>query len=70
MYLNALWTDKRERRRASGYALEVTYLTKQGSGGSDTKSSPNTPDQTTDDGQNFMAKELRDKLSETQVGAG
>ena len=57
-YLNALWRDERGWRGASEYALEVTYLTNQRASSSDTKAGPNAPDQTTNDGQNFMTKEL------------
>lgn len=68
MYLNALWWDERGREKASKYPLKVAYLTQQRASSSDCKSDPNTPNQAADDGQDFMAKELRDKLSETKRG--
>lgn len=52
--------------RAGEYALKVSYLTEQRPSCGDSKASPDTPDQTTDDGQNFVTKELRDKLSESE----
>jgi hypothetical protein len=57
-YLNALWRDERGWRGASEYALEVAYLANQRASGSDTEAGPDTPDQATNDGQNFMTKEL------------
>lgn len=67
-YLNALWRDERGWRGASEYALEVTYLTEQRASGSDTEAGPHTPDQATNDGQDFMTKELRDGEQDTKVG--
>lgn len=69
MYLKALGKDEPGWSRAGGYVLEVTYLTDQCAGGGDPKASPNSPDETTDDGENFMTKELRDKLSGGGKGA-
>lgn len=67
MYLNALWKDERGWGRASEYVLKVAYFTKEGASGGDTEAGPETPDETTDDSDDFVTKELWERMSEMRI---